>query len=223
MKKHILIFDFDGTIADTHRFLLEIYNRLCADFHYRAVDQEEIARFKNMTPREIIAELKIPLLKIPVILNRVRKEYVKGISRVRPVDGVKEALFALKGPSVLLGILSSNERGNIRAFLENHRMGLFDLVHTTKNILSKHIALARVIRTNGWSKNEIIYVGDEIRDITAARKLGIRIAAVTWGYNSAQALRKHNPDFLFDRPEELRDLLGPDVRGDVQAGGRPSR
>jgi len=53
----------------------------------------------------------------------------------------------------------------------------------------------------------VFYVCDEVRDIEAARKSGISSIAVTWGYNTKDALIKENPDFLANTPDELRDII----------------
>ena len=58
-----------------------------------------------------------------------------------------------------------------------------------------------------WSKNHVFYVCDEVRDIEAARKSGIKSIAVTWGYNTKGALIKENPDFLVNSPDELRNII----------------
>ena len=54
--------------------------------------------------------------------------------------------------------------------------------------------------------SNVLYVGDEVRDIEAAKKAGIRIAAVTWGYNSKKALEAYKPDYLVTKPEELLQI-----------------
>jgi phosphoglycolate phosphatase len=46
-------------------------------------------------------------------------------------------------------------------------------------------------------------VGDETRDIDAAREAGVQCAAVTWGIHSRQVLQKHAPAAIIDKPEEL--------------------
>jgi phosphoglycolate phosphatase-like HAD superfamily hydrolase len=63
----------------------------------------------------------------------------------------------------------------------------------------------------------VVYVGDEERDVVAARQAGVDIAAVTWGYNSPELLAVQEPDYLIDYPDELRTLLiGP------ASGGQPA-
>lgn len=50
-------------------------------------------------------------------------------------------------------------------------------------------------------------MGDEIRDIDAAKKTGIKVIAVGWGFNSPQALAAQNPNFLIERPQELIEIM----------------
>lgn len=64
-----------------------------------------------------------------------------------------------------------------------------------------------LLRKYGIRPEETIYVGDETRDIEAARKTNIEIIAVSWGYNSKQLLEKQKPDFLIDKPRQLVDIL----------------
>jgi len=50
-------------------------------------------------------------------------------------------------------------------------------------------------------------VGDEIRDITAARKAGMDIASVAWGYNTVESLKSHKPDYLIYEPSQLIEIV----------------
>ena len=50
---------------------------------------------------------------------------------------------------------------------------------------------------------DIIYVADEVRDIEAARKAGVKIICVSWGYNDKSSLEKNNPDALVDNTDQL--------------------
>jgi phosphoglycolate phosphatase-like HAD superfamily hydrolase len=55
---------------------------------------------------------------------------------------------------------------------------------------------------------DVVYVGDEVRDIEAGRQAGVAVAAMTWGFNDRALLARHCPDYLVERPEELLQLLG---------------
>jgi len=203
MKHKTLIFDFDGTIADTHLFLVEIYNSYSDEFNYKKIDVNRLEKYKDKNAAQIIRHLKIPILKIPAIITRAKSHFFKDIEKIKPFDGLKEVLKRLKHSGHHMGIISSNSKENIHAFLKNHDLEIFDFIHSTKRVLSKDSAIKKVVQEMNLSLKDAIYIGDEIRDIEAAKKMGIRVAAVTWGYNSKRALASRKPDLLIHTPDEL--------------------
>lgn len=209
MQNRVLIFDFDGTIADTFQLIVAISNHLADEFEFKKMTPEEAERMKHNTLNETIRQLNVPLLKIPMIVARAKDEVLKEITRIKPIEGLKEILMNLKTAGVTLGILSSNSFQNVSAFLRTHDLDVFDFVTTSSKIWSKNHNLDKLISREGFRMEDVVYVGDETRDIVAARKLGIRVAAVTWGYNSSEALEAHHPDYLLSEPSELMDLITP--------------
>ena len=203
----VLIFDFDGTIADTFQFLIEITNRLSSEFGFNAIEASEIAKLKDKSVQDAIQYLNIPLLKIPIIAAKAKIELHKEIASVKPAEGLKEMLQQLRSLGVKMGILTSNSLKNVTGFLRNNELNIFDFVHTTPKIWSKNRSLKKLIHENQLDHLQVIYVGDETRDIIAAQKAGIRSVAVTWGYNSYKALQSHHPDHVIHKPQELLKLL----------------
>ena len=206
-KNHVLIFDFDGTIADTFGHLLKISNRLSAEFGFKKIEPHEVESLKNKNVQGIIRHLNIPLLKIPMIAAKARKELHKDIASVMPIKGLKEILRQLKVLKYKMGILTSNSSKNVMDFLKNNDLDFFDFVHPTSKIFSKGRILKALVHNNHFELSEVIYIGDETRDIDAAQKAGILSAAVTWGYNSHEALKARQPDYLIHSPQELFQLL----------------
>jgi len=206
MKNPVFIFDFDGTIADTHRYIVKISNRLSKEFNYNTISLEEIELLKDKTAQEIINHLKVPILKIPAILARAKKEFHKEVASLKPFHGLKEMLKNLQKSGIAMGILSSNSYQNILKFLNNHDLNIFEFIHSSPMVMSKNKCLKKLMEEKNFSDKQILYIGDEVRDITAARKLGIKIAAVTWGYNSSKILREHQPDYIISKPDDLIQL-----------------
>lgn len=202
-KATVFVFDFDGTIADTHLFICEISNRICQEFGYGLIDFNDIDKLKHMTAREIITHLRVPLFKIPAIVARAKKEVQKGIADIKLFPGIKEALIHLKSQQVTIGILSSNAMDNIKLFLDTHDLDIFDFIHPTIKIWSKDFTLREVLKKYGFNKSRLVYIGDEIRDIVAARACGIKVAAVGWGYNAPQALKDRHPDYFVAHPNDF--------------------
>ena len=208
MKKDpILIFDFDGTIADTFHYLLRIGNRLSEEFNFNKIEPDEIKDMKDKNVLETIQHLNIPILKIPMIVAKAKKELHKEIDSVEPIKDLKEILLQIKSLGHKMGILTSNSSKNVMSFLENNELDLFDFICTTSKIWSKNWGLKTLADENNLNLCDVIYVGDETRDIKAAKKAGIRSAAVTWGYNSHKVLAAQNPDYLIHSPKELFQLF----------------
>ncbi len=208
MTDRVIIFDFDGTIADSRMALVKIANRLAPEFGYLPVREEDIVKYSNMSSREIIEQSLIPNYKIPFLLRRVKKELNKQIAILKPFPGVKEALTDLKHQGYSLGIITSNIQENVVNFLRNNYLdSYFDFIHSGTTLFGKNKIINKVIKKNKLDREKIIYVGDETRDIEAAKKSNIKIVAVTWGFNSPYVLAEYQPDFIIDIPQQLTEIF----------------
>jgi phosphoglycolate phosphatase-like HAD superfamily hydrolase len=209
MNVKVIIFDFDGTIADTLDAVVSITNRLAKEYGYKQTDPEQLAQIRNMSSREIVRKSGISLFKIPFLLRRIKLDLRNDIQQIKPILGIKVALTKLINQGNKLGILTSNSEENVTAFLKKHEMqDLFSFIYAEPTLFSKHKILKQFIKKNNLIPEEVIYVGDETRDIEAAKKIPIKVIAVSWGFNSEAALAKHHPDFLIHQPSELIEIMG---------------
>ncbi len=110
---------------------------------------------------------------------------------------------------VHLGILTSNTQENVQQFLVKNELDFFEFICTGKSVFGKSHMINKIVKQRHLNPNDVFYVCDEVRDIEAARKSGIKSVAVAWGYNTKDALVKENPDFLVTTPEELREIIAP--------------
>lgn len=203
-----VIFDFDGTIADSLSVGLRIGNRLAREFGFEPITTEKLRRWQNLSSQQILKEVRIPFFRLPRILHRFKAEMNQEVPLLKPIPGMREALLALKKAGYRLGIVSSNSEANVRGFLRaQHLEGAFDFVVSCRRILGKNKALRRLLRQYDLPPESVFYVGDETRDVEAAQKTGVRSIAVTWGFNSGEVLHSHRPDFLLRCPQELVALL----------------
>lgn len=205
---NVVIFDFDGTIADSFETLLAIVDRLVQEMGLDPITPEEVRRFQNLTATEALRQSRLPLLKLPSLLRRLKAEMNQHICQLKPIPGIPEALSALHDRGDRLGIVTSNSQENVDAFLKLHNLlHLFEFVNTESPLFGKSRALQRVLRRYHLAPETVLYVGDETRDIEAARKTKIRIISVSWGFNFSQILAAQNPDFLVHKPEDLVTVI----------------
>ncbi len=203
-----IIFDFDGTIADTLDMALVIYNRIAPEYNTIHAGEKERELIRTKKPQELLKTYGISSLKLLTMLLRIRKELKRHISEVKPVSGMEAALREIRNAGYKLGILTSNSLENVREFLEiNNLSSLFDFIHSGKSLLGKEKVIRKLLIHEQLSSDRVVYVGDETRDIEACRAAKIPVIAVSWGLNSRDLLASHSPDQIADKPEELIECV----------------
>ena len=204
MTAKVVLFDFDGTIADTYSAIANITNQLSDEFGYKTLNQEELLLLKNLSSREIVKFTEISIFKIPFLVRRVRTELSKEIANLSPIEDIVPVIRQLKDKGYTLGIVTSNIKENVEIFLHKNQLdGLFSYIYSSTSIFGKHRVIDRAIRSHNLDKANVIYVGDETRDIRSARRSKIGIVAVSWGFNSAEILSEYEPDYSIHQPAEL--------------------
>jgi phosphoglycolate phosphatase len=210
MKKteKTIIFDFDGTIADTLETIAVLYNKVAVDFNCKPVSFEEKERFRSMKSNDFLKECNIPLILLPILALKIKAELRHEIKNIKPFEGIIKALENIKDAGHRLGVMSSNSVDNIKLFLEENNLNnVFEFVHSGKNIFGKDKVILRLLSKHKIKRDSIIYVGDETRDIDALKRIKVPIIAVSWGFNSHEILERQNPDILIDNPEDLLDSI----------------
>ena len=204
-----VIFDFDGTIADTLDCVVHIVNANSENFGYKKVTKEDIPYLQGKKPREILSHLGISIFKLPSWIKKIHSDINKEIMNLKPTVEILPVLSKLKEKSQFqIGILTSNTQDNVRIFLEKNNINFFDFIYTGKSVFGKSHIINKILKQKKIEKTDVFYVCDEVRDIDAAKKSKIKTIAVTWGYNSKEALQNEQPDFLINEPNRLEEILG---------------
>jgi phosphoglycolate phosphatase len=206
-RPKLLLFDFDGTIADTFRSGLEILNLMAPEFGYRPLREEDLPRARDMRTGELMKFLGIPATRMAQISRRGKEELNKRMDRITPLPGMLELIRLLSAEGFRLAILTSNSEENVAAFLKKFEVEVFEFVHTASKLAGKGRVIRRILKSLHLDPKEILLIGDEVRDVEAAQETGVHMVAVTWGYNSRRALINCAPDYLVEEPEALLALV----------------
>jgi len=204
-----VIFDFDGTIANTLDSIIGIMNDLSDEFGFKKIRENDVEYLRGKRPREILKHLGISIFKLPFVVRRARREINSSIALLSPSVDLLPVLRVLKANGCQIGIVTTNIEENVRKFLHANNLDQFDFFYTAGKVFGKDKTISKILKDMKLEKSDIYFVGDEIRDIEAGKKVGVKTIAVSWGYNTRDALYKENPDYLIDSPLELEDIILP--------------
>lgn len=211
MIKYV-IFDFDGTIADTLPFSFQKFLEVAKLLHINDLsDREIIKEIRSKSYQDLLkGSFKRAWLKLPFVIDLIKSsqlELEKEIKNIKFFPGIKKFLFDLKKEGYKLAIISSNRVENIHKFIKHNDLDVFDFVHGKTDLFGKAGYLGKFLNDFKLEKSEVIYVGDEIRDVEACKKIGIKIIGVSWGLHTIEALKKSGVDYIVKKPEEIFKIL----------------
>jgi phosphoglycolate phosphatase len=201
-----VIFDFDGTIADSFDAVVDVFHHLTNREDVLTTD--DVAKLRGY-PLSVVADrLGVPLWKVPFLLFRGRHMMTKYIPRLHMFEGMGKVIEELHAEGHDLFIMSSNSTRNVKKFLKQHHMyKYFTEVRGGAGLLNKSKALGKLVRQNSLDLKDCIYIGDETRDVDAAHEVGMRVIAVTWGFAEASFLAELKPTAIAHERQDIVRIL----------------
>ncbi|MDQ3123810.1 MAG: HAD-IA family hydrolase [bacterium] len=206
-----LIFDFDGTLADSLPAMIAVFNkRIRGDKNPLTYD--EIERLRDMTSRQAIRNLGIRWWQIPKFLLQGMGDFHALVPTLKSFTGLPQTIQALHKNGYQLFIVTSNTDENVELFLKNNGLETyFSDMATGSGLFRKAKHIRRLMKKHGLKRRSTVYIGDETRDIAAARLSFIKGISVTWGFNTKCILARQRPSYIIDKPKELIDIVNSSV------------
>jgi phosphoglycolate phosphatase len=209
MRYSLVIFDLDGTLSDSFPWFRHHVNGVADRFGFRRVADGDVETLRHAGSREILKQLEVPTWKLPAIARHMRRLKALHIADIPLFQGTEAMLRSLAGAGFRLALVSSDSEDNARRQLAE-LAALFSHFDCGASVFGKARKFRRVVRRAGLKPGQAIAIGDEVRDIEAARAAGIACGAVRWGFAAPEALRALSPDLTFERMEDIvRELDRP--------------
>lgn len=199
-----IIFDFDGTLANTLPALINLANKHASKYGFKPITNSQ--RFRELGVKQIIfKELKIPKWRLPILLYQGKKILTKEMTKASLFPYIKTTLQELRKHHTV-GIISSNTKPVIKKVLQDHQVEV-DFIHAKASLLQKERTLARILIQRKLSRKNTVYIADEVRDVIACKRISLPMVGVSWGYNTPQALKKSGCTKIIKNPKELLSLF----------------
>lgn len=212
-----VIFDMDGTVADTLRSIAGFGNAALAAHGFPALETELyrqlVGNGADVLIRRMLLSTGLPHTEKTV--QAVRKTYdalyeADPTKLVTPYPGIPDMLKTLRAAGIRTAILS-NKPDNMTCFIADALFpGLFDIVHGQRSGIPTKpdpTAVRMLCDELGVTPDECLYVGDSGVDMQTGHNGGIVSVGVTWGFRGADELRENGADHLIDTAEALLDLI----------------
>jgi len=206
MAKYV-VFDFDGTLVDSKAVFISAYNHLADKYRFNKIDEHSIPQLIKLSMRDRMRALNVPFYKLPVLTAEFISLYKKSIHSIYLMPGMADVLKALENSGYKTAIISSNAVKSIRQFLQNNQIDFIQDIYSSGRLFGKDKTINQFLQKNKLQNTEVIYVGDEERDIIACKRSGIRIVWVAWGFEVKEVVIKSEPHFMAETPAELLEIV----------------
>lgn len=198
----LVIFDFDGTLADSLDTFVDVLNANLPK-GYAQITKKEI---QTLGTKNLLKKYKISKWQLPLLVWKARKEMKKKSNNVHIFKGLQPVVNKLRTKHEL-AILTSNSKAYAEEILSRENFtNVFTKIDSSLAYFGKHKKIAKMAKQLGVKLDDCIYIGDETRDIEAAKRAGVRAAAVSWGYENRKLLNASKPDILLNSPKDLLSL-----------------
>jgi len=205
MAFRTLIFDFDGVIADTRDLIIKIGNIYATETGQDPLSEEDIDTYYEHGARALMVKRGFSLLDVARLLKRGSELFAKQAGSVRLVPGIGEAIKKAARSGARVIVVTSNTEESVKGIMGDFSKELAG-IFTEKDLFGKAAKLKKVISSFGINPSDALYIGDEPRDMIAARKAGAHPIGATWGFGSKRSLISAGAVKVLSCPEELAEL-----------------
>ena len=227
MKKAV-IFDLDGTLADTIASIAWCGNRALARFGLPSFTEAEYKRFVGdgaamLVRRALLAAGDGKLSRFDEVYQEYRDIFSRDcMYQVKPYEGIVPLLSELKKRGIRIAVLSNKPDADSRHVVEElFGKGNFDHVQGQAEGIPRKpdpAGVYRIMEAFGMRAEDFLYVGDSCVDMRTGKAAGLFTVGVLWGFRDRAELEENHADAVIARPEELLSFL--DVRQEETGGTR---
>jgi phosphoglycolate phosphatase-like HAD superfamily hydrolase len=206
----LIIFDYDGVLADTLDDLLQFGQSACNQLGIKhVVTKDDLSNLEVMSFATYGRACEVPESLVDEFVRLCLNSFAEKHSPPAIFLGLDRVLRHLSIHHKL-AIVTTNSAQNVHAFLVTHRLdGLIDVVYgvDTPGSKAQKISMVQDWLLENRKQESVFMIGDSLSDVLAAKEASVTSVAVTWGHQSLEILRRGNPDYVVSLPHELIEVI----------------
>jgi len=204
----IILFDFDGVLADTLEDMLNFAREACIQLGLpRNPTPADLDALETMSFAEYGRQLKLPSQHIDGFVSRCLQMFNQRPRPPKIFDGMAQVVTHAAERN-MVAIITGNTTHTVERFLrENEIYNHIKMVIGVEHPGSKPEKVRVVLKELAQPEERAYMVGDAVSDIRAAKQASIKSIAVGWGHQSIARLREAQPEYQVESPQELLELL----------------
>jgi phosphoglycolate phosphatase-like HAD superfamily hydrolase len=206
----LIIFDYDGVLADTLDDLLQFGQEACNRLGVKhVVTRDDLNNLEIMSFATYGRKCEVPEHLVEEFVKICLDFFAEKKSPPAIFTGLSHVVRHLS-VNHSIAIVTTNSSQIVHAFLVKH--GLDGLIHAvygvdTPGSKAQKIAMARNRLLQNREQQVVFMVGDSLSDVQAAKEAAVTSIAVTWGHQSLENLLRAKPDFVASSPQDLIQII----------------
>lgn len=211
MKKKYIVFDFDGTVADTNKLIVDAWQHIFMHYRGKKEDESKIYHTFGETLRYSISNM-IPEADTDEAITMYRNYQKMHNQRKELFPGIKDLLFTLRKKGYVQAIVTSRTKKTTNEYMKDLGVGeYFDLIITCDDVhvhKPDPLPLSTALDRLNASNEEAIMIGDTRFDIGCANNAGVDSALAGWSKAfSDEDLSVCTPTYRLKTPAELLEIV----------------
>jgi phosphoglycolate phosphatase len=204
----LILFDFDGVLADTLGDLLQFGQEVCDELGVKHIAiSDDIDSLEIMSLATYGRQLEVPENLVNEFVSGCVKRFIQRTHPPKIFGGMAQVIKQLSTHH-LIGIITGNASLVVENFLvENGVRQCVSIIFGLDQPGSKQKKILQAKNQLAANMEDVYYVGDSASDIHAARDTSTKSVAVSWGHQSLSKLINTRPDYVVHTPQELLEIF----------------
>jgi phosphoglycolate phosphatase len=205
----LLLFDYDGVLADTFQIFLDIFIETQRSLGSgRLPTVEDAVSLEEQSFKGVAEIIGIPENLIPRFVTDATERLNEKMTNVNLFPEIPPVLKSLARKHDICIITLNKISFITETLMTYHVLDTIAKIYGHETGLTKTECIMMAQSAFGTDTDTTYFIGDAVSDLRAAKQAGVKTVAATWGFQDRNMLLRETPNVIANHPDELLELFG---------------